>query len=153
MSPSLPAGVDQLAKLVDGLNLDEASQKYPNCFPSRNPFDLYRAHLAGLVAGLANVDAKIVYPSLQWTSGLDKGDIVMATPALRMKGKKPDELAKEIAEQVRDVVSPKRGAAELRRQLTPGLFAFDGYSFRRIPCSRSRPSPATSCRSISRRPL
>ncbi len=99
MSP-LPSGIDQLVGLVSGLSLEEISQKYANCFPDRNPFDLYRAHLADILTGITGVEAKIVYPALQWTTGLDKGDNVVATPALRIKGRKPDELAQEIAEKV-----------------------------------------------------
>ncbi|KAK3368619.1 hypothetical protein B0H63DRAFT_497804 [Podospora didyma] len=96
MSP--PASLDQLAKQVDRLSLDAVAEKYPNVNPSQNPLDLYRGHLANLLEGITGVDPKIIYPQLLWTSGLDKGDFVLAAPALRIKGKKPDELAKEWAE-------------------------------------------------------
>ena len=86
--------VDQLASLVKGFSLAEAQSKYPNCHPDTNPFDLYRAHLTNVLAGVTGVDAVLVYNALQWTTGLDKGDLILATPALRVKGKKPDELAR-----------------------------------------------------------
>ena len=94
------AGLDELAKLVDGLSFQDAEEKYPNCYPSKDPFDFYRAHLADVLTKVTGVDPKIVYPALQWTTGLDKGDVIVAVPALRIKGKKPDELAKEFAEKV-----------------------------------------------------
>lgn len=93
-------GIGQLAKLVAGLSLEGAAEKYPNCYPLKDPFDFYRAHLADVLTDITGVDPKIVYPALQWTTGLDKGDVIVAVPALRIKGKKPDELAKEFAEKV-----------------------------------------------------
>jgi arginyl-tRNA synthetase len=89
--------MEQLAKQVEGLSLSGLAEKYPNCYPAINPFDLYRAHLANVLGELTGVDTKIIYPQLQWTQ-LDKGDFVLATPSLRLKGKKFDELAKEWAE-------------------------------------------------------
>lgn len=93
-------GFDQLAKLTDGLALDDIRDRYPSCFPDVNPFDVYRAHLTGILEKITGVDPKIIYNALQWTSGLDKGDLIMAAPALRVKGKKPDELVKEWSEKV-----------------------------------------------------
>ncbi|KAH8674325.1 arginyl-tRNA synthetase [Xylariales sp. PMI_506] len=68
--------------------------KYPNCFPDINPVDIYRSHLTSLLHKVTGVDPKIIYPALQWTATLDKGDMVLAIPALRVKGK-PDELGKK----------------------------------------------------------
>ncbi|KAH8902451.1 arginyl-tRNA synthetase [Coniochaeta sp. PMI_546] len=89
---------EALAAQVSGLSLDDIVAKYPNCHPTINPFDLYRGHLANVLHDITGVDHKIIYPNLQWTSGLDKGDIILAAPSLRVKGKKPDELAKEWVE-------------------------------------------------------
>ena len=99
MSSSL-AGSDQLAGLVGSLTLESAAEKYPSCYPKSNPLDFVRAHIADVLVGITGVDAKIVYPALNWTTGLDKGDFSLAAPALRVKGKKPDELAKQWAEAV-----------------------------------------------------
>ena len=74
--------------------------KEPNTFPEINPVDIYKSHIAELLAPVAGVDKKIVFQALQWANTLDKGDLIMAVPALRLKGKKPDELAKELAEKV-----------------------------------------------------
>lgn len=89
------AATEQLTKLVDGLNLGDATARYPNCHPATNPFDLYRAHLANTLATVTGVEPALIYPALQWTTGLDKGDLILAVPALRVKGRKPDELASE----------------------------------------------------------
>ncbi|KAK3358177.1 hypothetical protein B0T25DRAFT_590149 [Lasiosphaeria hispida] len=90
--------MEQLAKQVDGLTLEAVTAKYPNCHPEINPFDLYRAHVADVLANITGVDNQLIYPNLQWTSGLEKGDMVLAVPSLRVKGKKFDELAVEWAD-------------------------------------------------------
>ncbi|OAA58973.1 arginyl-tRNA synthetase [Niveomyces insectorum RCEF 264] len=90
---SSSTAVDSLADLVRGFDLREATAVYPNCHPDTNPFDLYRAHLANVLTGVTGVEPVLVYNALQWTTGLDKGDLILAVPALRVKGRKPDELA------------------------------------------------------------
>jgi arginyl-tRNA synthetase len=72
----------------------------PNTSPALNPVDVYRSHITELLAPIAGVDPKIVYNALQWTQTLAMGDLILPVPALRVKGKKPDELAKEISEKV-----------------------------------------------------
>ena len=93
-------GIEQLAKKVEGLSLAEIAETFPECHPEINPVHLYRAHLSDVLSGITGVDKKIVYPNLQWTQGLDKGDLVLAAPSLRIKGAKFDELAKEWADKV-----------------------------------------------------
>lgn len=68
-------------------------------YPALNPVDIYRSHIAEKLASIAKVDLAIAYNTIQWTQSLDKGDLVCAVPALRVKGKKPLELAAEIVEQ------------------------------------------------------
>ncbi|KAL2187773.1 arginyl-tRNA synthetase [Thermothelomyces heterothallicus CBS 203.75] len=90
--------MEQLAQKVGGMSLDAIADKYPNCHPEINPFDFYRAHIANVLSGITGVEPKIIYPALSWTSGLDKGDLMLAAPALRIKGQKPDELAQQWAD-------------------------------------------------------
>ncbi|KAL7930907.1 arginyl-tRNA synthetase [Trichoderma chlorosporum] len=92
-----PAGLDKLTSLVNGLSLDSVAEKYPQAHPEINPLDLYRAHLSNVLAGISGVDTQIIYPAINWTTGLDKGDFVLAVPALRIKGEKPDALANKWA--------------------------------------------------------
>lgn len=70
-------------------------ESFPNCYPAVNPFDVYRSHLTTLLHEVTGVDKAIIYPALQWTQSSDKGDLILAAPALRIKGKKPTELAEE----------------------------------------------------------
>lgn len=101
MAASASAGIDQLVKLASDLSVSEIRDKFPNCYPETNPIDVYRLHLTQVLEKITGVDPKIIYPAVSWTTSLDKGDVMVAVPALRIKGKKPDELAKEWAEKVR----------------------------------------------------
>lgn len=63
-----------------------------------NPVDFYRQHIAERLAPLTEKKAEELYPLLSWTQTLDKGDLMLPAAALRVKGKNPQELAKELAE-------------------------------------------------------
>ena len=93
--------IDQLAQRVDGLTLQSLAQKYPTASFESNPLDLYRAHLSNVLSEISGVDTSIIYPVVMLTQSLDKGDFVVAVPALRIKGSKPDVLAQEWAAKVR----------------------------------------------------
>ncbi|KAI0110423.1 arginyl-tRNA synthetase [Nemania sp. FL0031] len=83
--------VNQLSAQLEKLG---SLDKFPNCYPDRNPQDIYRAHITSILHEITGVDTTIVYNALQWTSSLDKGDMVLAVPALRVKGK-PNELGQQ----------------------------------------------------------
>lgn len=65
-----------------------------------NPYDFWRAHLTEVLHGITGVARDIIYPTINWTSGLDKGDFMVAVPAFRIKGTKPDALSKQWCEEV-----------------------------------------------------
>jgi hypothetical protein len=92
--------MDELSATLSAIGISKIPQQ-PNTYPALNPVDIYRSHITELLAPVAGVDPKIVFNALQWTNTLDKGDLVLAAPALRLKGKKPDELAKDLAEKVK----------------------------------------------------
>lgn len=91
------ASVDNVTQLLNDLSLP-ALDKYPNCYPEINPVDIYRSHVTSILHKITGVDTKVVYNAVQWTMSLDKGDLVVAIPALRVKGK-PEELGKKWLEQ------------------------------------------------------
>ena len=135
--PTMTSQLEQLVQKVEGLSLDAFAEKYPNCHPKINPFDLYRAHLSSVLAEITGVDTKIIYPALAWTASLDKGDLVLPAPALRIKGKKPDELAAEWGAKVASYI----GAPTLQSQwLSPAnLFSLVYFSFPRMMLSSRSP--------------
>jgi arginyl-tRNA synthetase len=86
--------MEDLMKRLAPLGLPDLPE-YPTAYPQLNPIDIFRLHLTSLLTKVTGVDWKIIYPALQWTLTLDKGDLVLPVPALRVKGKKPVELAEE----------------------------------------------------------
>jgi arginyl-tRNA synthetase len=90
----------ELSKSLEALGLKDQLETFSNCYPELNPVDVYRSHITSILADVTGVDKSIIYPFLQWTQTLEKGDLVLPVPALRIKGKKPDELSAEWAEKV-----------------------------------------------------
>lgn len=90
---------DELADTLRCIGINQLPS-FHNAFPELNPVDLYRTHLSGLLAPITGADSKVIYNAIQWTQTLDKGDCCLPVPALRVKGKKPDETAKQVVEQV-----------------------------------------------------
>ena len=66
--------------------------------PAGNPIDTYREHVAELLAPIVGIPATDITPRLQTTLSHDKGDLMLAVPSLRIKGKSPGDLAVEWAE-------------------------------------------------------
>jgi len=97
-----------LADKLKSLSLTTPLPKYANCYPEANPVDIYRAHITSILTEVTGVDAAVIYPALQWTQTLEKGDLVLPIPALRVKGKKPDQLAAEWLEKVSQTRSADR---------------------------------------------
>lgn len=110
MATAPTPGIEELVKLTSDLSFDQLRDKFPACYPETNPTDVYRLHLTNVLEKITGVEPKIIYPAVQWTTGLDKGDLVVPTPALRVKGKKPDELAKEWGDKVGADLSDSQGS-------------------------------------------
>ncbi|OCL06873.1 hypothetical protein AOQ84DRAFT_68288, partial [Glonium stellatum] len=99
LASSHTQSVDELAATLKNFGLESVPEA-PNTYPALNPVDIYRSHITELLASVSGIDPKIIYPALQWTQTLDKGDLTLPVPALRVKGKKPAELAVELGEKV-----------------------------------------------------
>ncbi|KAJ5108117.1 Arginine--tRNA ligase cytoplasmic [Penicillium angulare] len=91
MAADLPASVEALT-----LQSTQNVSKYPSCFPTLNPMDIYREHIATKLSEATDIDAELIYGRLAWTNTLDKGDLALPVAALRIK-KKPQELCEELA--------------------------------------------------------
>lgn len=91
--------MEELTATLKGFGV-EALPKFPNAYPELNAVDIYRSHLTELIAPITSVAPEIVYQAIQWTQSFEKGDLCLPVPALRLKGKKPDEVAKQIVEHV-----------------------------------------------------
>ncbi|RKF57262.1 Arginine--tRNA ligase, cytoplasmic [Erysiphe neolycopersici] len=84
-----------ISQLLKTKNIAVELPKFSNCYPEVNVIDIYRAHLTAILGKVTGVDESIIYPALQWTQTLEKGDLILPIPALRVKGRKPNELASE----------------------------------------------------------
>lgn len=87
--------MDELSTILKKVGLNEVPQQL-NTYPSLNPFDIYRSHITELLAKQTGIDAKIIYPTLAWTAKPENGDLQLAVPALRQKGKDLKAFAEEI---------------------------------------------------------
>lgn len=93
--------MDDLTASLSSFGLSEVPVvKDAPAFPTYNQVDVYRSHIAELLSPITGVGAAQIYPLLQWTQILEYGDLMLPVPALRIKGKKPDQLAQEIRDQV-----------------------------------------------------
>lgn len=92
---------------VGSFDSHSMSSKYPKSYPSLNPVDIYREHIAEQLAFITGIEAPEIFTKLQWTQTQDKGDLMLPVPALRIKGKKPNELATEWAEKVGTTTIPQ----------------------------------------------
>ncbi|KAJ5742403.1 uncharacterized protein N7511_011422 [Penicillium nucicola] len=88
---SLPASVAALT-----LQSTHQKSKFAGCFPTLNPMDIYREHIAEQLGNATGIDAAKIYARLAWTSTLDKGDLSLPAASLQIK-QNPMELAKELA--------------------------------------------------------
>lgn len=68
-----------LPNAVEGLSLQPPSEasKFPNCFPSLNPVDIYREHIAEKLGNATGIEPEKIYSKLGWTNALDKGDLAL----------------------------------------------------------------------------
>lgn len=89
------------AKRFSNLDLESEIPPYPGSYPDVNVIDIYRNYLTITLHKVTGVDEGVIYPALQWTQTLDKGDLNLAVPRLRVKGSSPASLAQEWAEKVR----------------------------------------------------
>lgn len=67
-----------------------------------NPMDFYRSEISKLLTPITGKPSDEIYERLAWTQTLDKGDLGLPVPSLRVQGKKPAELATEWSEKFPD---------------------------------------------------
>lgn len=93
--------MDELTQSLASLGLPRVpSVPDTTSYPTLNQIDIYRSHITECLEPITGAPTSVIYPALQWTQTLEYGDLMLPVPALRLKGKKPDALAAEIAEKV-----------------------------------------------------
>lgn len=97
-NPLTMAEVEVLNQKLLKLDIEPDSlQVYPGSNPEQNPVDLFRSYITEELFKLSGVSKDLIYPSLEWTSTADRGDLVIPIPRLRVKGTPPVKLAEEWA--------------------------------------------------------
>jgi hypothetical protein len=79
---------------------------YSGAFPSINPVDIFRCVITEELAQITGLDTNFIYPALEWTSSLDKGDLILAVPRLRVKGSPAEKAASWAAAVSRSIQFP-----------------------------------------------
>ncbi|KAF2398054.1 arginyl-tRNA synthetase [Trichodelitschia bisporula] len=88
--------LSDLAESLAALGINQIPQA-PNTHPTVNPIDVYRSHITDLLVPITGAEPGVIYGALAWTQTLEMGDLALPVPALRLRGRKPGELAEEIA--------------------------------------------------------
>lgn len=66
---------------------------FQGSFPHYNTIDVLRNYITQELSKISGVDSSIIFPALEWTNTLDRGDLLIPIPRLRIKGANPQELA------------------------------------------------------------
>jgi arginyl-tRNA synthetase len=105
--PKSDAVIELPSSMVD-LREGKPLPVYSGAFPSINAVDIFRCAITEELAQITELDPSLIYPALEWTSTLDKGDLLLAVPRLRVKGS-PAEKATSWATAVNTtVLSPSK---------------------------------------------
>ncbi|KAG0654160.1 hypothetical protein C6P45_003500 [Maudiozyma exigua] len=83
----------QLQKLSIG-----APAPLEGSYPDVNVVDLMRNYISEELHKISGVDRSLIYPALEWTNTMERGDLLIPVPRLRIKGANPKDLATEWAE-------------------------------------------------------
>lgn len=64
---------------IENLTLQSTGEtsKFVGCYPSLNPVDVYRQHIAEELGKSSGIDPETIYQRLAWTNSLDKGDLAL----------------------------------------------------------------------------
>lgn len=92
----MTASVDFLNSRLGELKL-EKPEPVSDSFPEFNTVDLCRNYITEQLCKLSGVDKSIIFPALEFGTILEKGDLLVPIPRLRLKGQNPKELAEKWA--------------------------------------------------------
>ncbi|KAJ6261364.1 cytoplasmic arginine--tRNA ligase [Drechslerella dactyloides] len=96
--PQSIGSVDDVQAMLGELGISDPLPVFEAASVTTNPIDIFRSYVAEEMAKITGVNRDIVYPALEWTQNMEKGDLIMAVPRLRVKGD-PKVLANEWAKQ------------------------------------------------------
>ncbi|KAK5962686.1 arginine--tRNA ligase PWA37_005127 [Arxiozyma heterogenica] len=93
----MAVATENIASQLAKLHIEEP-EKLEGSFPEVNVVDLMRNYIAVELSKISGVDKSLIYPALEWTNTMERGDLLIPVPRLRIKGANPKDLASEWAE-------------------------------------------------------
>jgi arginyl-tRNA synthetase len=103
--PKLNAEFEPTSSIAD-LGQGKPLLVYSGAFPSINAVDIFRCAITEELAKITELDSGLIYPALEWTSTLDKGDLLLAVPRLRVKGSPAEKATSWAAAVNSSILSP-----------------------------------------------
>lgn len=103
-----PKADAELAGLLADLRGENPLPAYSDASPSINPVDIFRCVITEELAKITELDPSFIYPALEWTNTLDKGDLLLAVPRLRVKGSPAEKAASWAAAVSRSIQFPSK---------------------------------------------
>lgn len=116
-----PPSIESLQEQLSSLGVSDSLPVFPYSNPTTNPVDIFRCYISETLAGISGVDSKLIYDALEWTQSFEKGDLILAIPRLRLKGQKPDVIAKEWAEKVGTLPFLEEEEEKKKKSILPGV--------------------------------
>nr|RBQ84133.1 hypothetical protein FVER53263_00424 [Fusarium verticillioides] len=86
--------------LLGKVGLDTPVPDFPDADIVHNPQDIFRVYLADTLQKLVNCDKLVAYDAIQTSNITGMGDLIIVAPRLRLKGVKPEELAKDLLQKL-----------------------------------------------------
>lgn len=89
--------VTSLTKYLKDMSIQQPA-RIEGSFPDVNVVDLFRNYISQELSKIADIKPELIYEALEWTNTLERGDLLIPVPRLRIKGANPKDLATEWAE-------------------------------------------------------
>ncbi|KAK6463660.1 arginyl-tRNA synthetase [Scheffersomyces coipomensis] len=90
--------VDSITSSLTSLGLEKPELEIPGSNPENNVVDIFRNYIVQELHKLTSIDVQVIYNALNTPATLDKGDLILPLPQLKLKGN-PKEKAEEISQQ------------------------------------------------------
>lgn len=96
-SSKMAATVDNITQSLHKLGLEQP-EILPESYPQLNPIDVLRNYITKELSQVSGVDKDLIFQALDTPTTMDKGDLIIPLPRLRLKGVNPKDKAIEWAE-------------------------------------------------------
>ncbi|KAH8901053.1 arginyl-tRNA synthetase [Thozetella sp. PMI_491] len=90
--------LDELPGLLGNLGLEDGVPEFPQADVTQSPLDIFHSYLADAVQKLTGCEPEVAYQSIQWSTDVSNGDLVVVIPKLRLKDVNPSEYAFDLVQ-------------------------------------------------------